>query len=469
MINLRKNIIYNIVYQILLLIIPLITTPYIARVVGVNGVGIYSYTYSIIQYFVLFIMLGLNNYGNRAIAKSNNDINKMSDTFWNIYYMQIICFTVVTIMFIVFMIFTSGTYKNILIIEYVFIVAAAFDINWFFFGMEKFKIIVIRNLVIKTITLFSIFLLVKKADDLIIYVIIMSVSTFISNIVLWPHIFKNLIIKKPNLKQIIKHFKGNIILFIPVIAISVYNIMDKIMIGYLVNVYNVGLYENAEKIVNIPLNIITSVGTVMMPRVSNLLSNGKINDLKRITKRTFIVLMFFTFPMMFGLIGISNNLVLIYLGNDFKGSITFVKLLCIIIFFKVLGNIIRTQYLIPYEKDKIYIKSVIFGAIINIILNVLLIFRYGAIGAVIGTICAEVFVSVFQLISIQSEFDLKKIFIQTIPFFVSSLIMFVIVCLINYMQIDSILIKIFVQVFIGCFIYIILNIKFIKNNYILLK
>ena len=464
--NLKKNIFYNIIYQVLLLIIPLIVTPYISRVIGVEGVGVYSYTYSIIQYCVLFIMLGLNNYGNRTIAKNNHDKEKLSKNFWNIYYMQIICFLVVSIFFVIFFIFGVKEYRLIFLIEYIFIFSSAFDINWFFFGIEKFKKIVIRNLVFRAIALAAIFIFVKNSNDLVIYVLIMALANFFTNIILWPYIFKNLNFVSPNTKEIKKHFKKNIVLFIPVLAISVYNIMDKIMIGRFVGVQDVGLYESAEKIINIPLNIMTAVGTVMMPRISNLLSRKKEDKVKQLTRQTFIVLMFFAFPMMFGLFGIADSLVLLYLGDAFGGSIIFVKLLCIIIFFKILGNIVRTQLLIPYEKDGIYIRSVIGGAIINFILNIVLILSCGAIGAVIGTICAEAFVSFYQVFSIKEDINIKLALKEVSPFFFTSIIMFVVIMFIKLLGINNLFVICILQVVSGGLVYALLNIKYIMNNFV---
>ena len=464
--SLKKNVIYNTFYQVLLLVIPLIVMPYISRVLGVDGIGIYSYTYSVIQYFMLFIMLGLNNYGNRMIAKSKNDKGKLSDNFWNIYYMQIICFVLVSIIFIIFLIIGAEEYRTIFIIEYIFIASAAFDINWFFFGVEKFKKIVIRNLVFKLIALLSIFVFVNSSDDLIVYILIMALSSFLTNIILWPYVFRKLSFILPNFKKIKKHFKGNLLLFIPVLAISVYNIMDKIMIGGFTDVQNVGLYESAEKIINVPLNIITAVGTVMMPRISSLLSDKKENEARELTKKTFSVLMFLAFPMALGLFGVADNLVILYLGEAFSGSIVFVKLFCIIIIFKIIGNIVRTQHLIPYEKDKIYIKSVVGGAILNFVLNIVLIITYGAIGAVISTICAETFVACYQVFAIRKNIDIKCALKEATPFLLTSVVMLVFVILISFSNNNNPFVVCIIQVIAGIIIYALLNIKYMKSTFI---
>ena len=188
--SVKKNFTYNIVYQILILIIPLITAPYISRVIGAEGQGIYSYTYSIAQYFVLFAMLGLNNYGNRTIAKIRDDKEKLSKEFWSIYGLQIITTTIMLILYITYIIFWDSSYKLYNTIQLVYVFSAMFDINWFFFGMEKFKLTVIRNTIIKILSACSIFMFVKSKNDLVLYMLIMVGASLISQLSLWTFLRK---------------------------------------------------------------------------------------------------------------------------------------------------------------------------------------------------------------------------------------------------------------------------------------
>ncbi len=183
--NIKKNFIYNVLYQILIMILPLITTPYIARVIGANGVGVQSYTYSVVNYFVLFAMLGVNNYGNRSIAAVRDDKEKLSKTFWSIYGLQAILSIIMLIIYMFYLIFITNENKVIAGIQSIYIFSALLDINWFFFGIENFKITVTRNAFIKVISAFSIFIFVKKQDDLYIYSLILVIGTIISQVILW--------------------------------------------------------------------------------------------------------------------------------------------------------------------------------------------------------------------------------------------------------------------------------------------
>ena len=274
--SIKKNFSYNILYQILILILPLITAPYISRIIGPEGIGIYSYTYSIVNYFAMFAMLGMSNYGNRTIAKSRDNPNELNKKFSSLYKMQFITAMISTIIYIFYIQFFGKQYEMYYYIQLIYLISTFFNINWLFFGLEQFKLTVIRNTIIKFILTISIFVFVKHKEDLMLYMLILALSNLLSDMALWPFIIKYVKFTRTKVKDVIKHFKPDIILFIPIIAISVYKMMDKIMLGNMVNIIEVGLYENAEKIINVPLGLITALGTVMLPRISNLVQKGNV-------------------------------------------------------------------------------------------------------------------------------------------------------------------------------------------------
>lgn len=268
----KKNFLYNSAYQLLILLIPLITTPYLSRVLGANGVGTYSYYYSVSNYFVIFILLGLNNYGNRTIAKVRDCPEQLSKTFWQIYLMQFILGTVVNFLYLFYVFFLSSN-RIVSFTMWLYVLSGMFDINWFFFGIEKFKLTVTRNTIIKLLTTVLIFILVKKSSDVILYCLILTGGMFLSQIVVWPYLFKEVSVVKPDFSSILVHLKPNIFLFFTVIAVSVYKIMDKIMLGSMTSTVQVGYFESAEKLINVPIALIVSLGTVMLPKISNMIVN----------------------------------------------------------------------------------------------------------------------------------------------------------------------------------------------------
>lgn len=459
----KKNFIYNIIYQILILILPLITVPYVSRILGADGVGIYSYTYSIAYYFMIIAMLGLNNYGNRTIAKVRDNKEKLSKEFFSIYALQLITSTIMIIAYFLYVILFDNKYKLIALIQIMYVISSMFDINWFFFGIEKFKLTITRNTIIKVLSLILIFLFVKTPNDIWKYTSILAGSTLLSNVVLFSFLHKYVKFTKVSKKDIFKHFKPNLIMFLPVIAVSIYKIMDKIMLGILSTVTEVGYYENAEKITQVPLTIITALGTVMLPRVSNMLSNNKEEEVKQIIGKTMPFILFLAFPMVLGICAISKDFSLIFFGNKFEKSGYLIQLLSITIIFLSWGNVVRTQYLIPKEKDKEYVISAFLGAIVNFIMNCIFIPKYASIGACIGTIAAEFIVMFYQSWVVRNELSLKEYMLNSLGFFIKAIIMFIIIMLLGKQIKNNDLLRIVVQVSIGGIVYMLLNFKYIYD------
>ena len=465
----KKNIIYNVLFESLNLVLPLITTPYIARVIGVEGVGTYAYTYAIVQYFLIFIALGMKNYGNRTIARQRKNKDGIAKTFWELFAMQMICALLVCIFYVCFVLFSNSDYKKIFIIEGIFLLATAIDVNWFFYGTEQFKITIKRNLIIKLLTIILIFSFVKDEGDLILYVCFMCLSTLLSNLYLWAKIIKQVKFVKPDKKSLGIHFKRNLLLFVPVIAISIYNTMDKIMVGQILDTTSVGLYENSEKIINIPINLLAAISTVMLPRMSFLMSDNKEKQAKQYIGRTMDLIMLIAMPMAVGIIILAEEIISIYLGDDFLGAVVLVRLLAILIPIKMWANIIRTQYLLPNEKDKTYTLSVLAGAIVNFILNFFLIRTAGVKGAVIATIVAEISVCIIQTITASKNLQIKEYLKVGMKYMLKSVIMGVLVVayIVNAKERGvNELCYTLVSCAIGMGVYCILNLTYIKANII---
>lgn len=455
----NKNFIYNLIYQVFAFIIPLVTTPYVSRVLGAENVGIYSYTYSIVYYFMLAIMLGINNYGAREIAKLQNDKEKRSYKFWSIYGLQLINSIIMIIIFLIFAYFAKYQYKNILMIQFIYIISAMLDINWFYFGMEKFKITISRNIIIKLLSLICIFLFVKNNDDLPIYTIILSGSVLFSQIYLWLHLKKDVIFVKVKMKDILYNLKPCLILFVPVIAYSIYRVMDKTMIGYFSNVVQLGNYESAEKIINIPISIITALGTVMMPHMSKLKDDQILQQIRDTYKLCF----FMIYPIIIGLLVVSKNFCNIFFGDGYELTPNIINLLLVTVFFSCITNITRNNFLIPKSRDKIYVNSAIYGAIINFFLNFIFIRKYGAYGACIGTIAAEVTVMIYQIYKTKNSIKYLDNLKATLPFLFSSILIGIAIYLLGLIKLNN-NIKIIIQFFTAIIIYLLLNIKYIKNE-----
>lgn len=428
--SIKKNFLYNAAYQLLTVIVPLITTPYISRVLGADGVGTYSYNYSIAYYFVMFITLGLNNYGNREIARNNTSKNDLSKSFWSMYLFQLTIGIVINAIYLVYCIFCASDIHIALVLS-LYTISGIFDINWFFFGIEEFKLITIRNTIIKLVTTVSIFLFVRDADDVIIYTLIMAVGLLVSQIILLPYLFKKISFCKVKFADIVRHIKPNCFLFLTVIAVSVYKILAKIMLGIMTTETQVGYFESSEKIIQVPMLLVTALGTVMLPRMSNMVLKNREKSFQTITI-SIIFAMFLSSSMCFGIMGIAKEFVPLFYGEGFEPCVHIFLFLLPSCLFLAFSNVIRTQFVLPNQLDAVYVKSVFGGALVNVVLNLILIPKWHAIGASIGTLMAEVTVCLYVVLCVRKELPIKKYIKFSCPFVISGVIMFCVIFNIHF-------------------------------------
>ena len=453
--SLKENYLYNIMYEVLIIMIPLITSPYLSRTFGADQIGIYTYSYTIVSYFVLFARLGIVNHGSREIAKAKNKEGK-SAIFFSLFTVQLFITILIIVLYAVYLTSFIVEYRTIAAIQVLYLLSAGVDINWFFFGIEEFKITVNRNIVIKVFNTCMIFIVVKGPEDLVTYVAILAVSNFFGQLAVWTKLKNFVIWKKPDKQQVISHIKPLLILFIPTIAVSLYKMMDKIMIGNICPMAEVAYYEYATMFINLPLGFITSLGTVMMPRIASLVERGDHTKSKQYTSISMVFVMALSIAMAFGLAAIAPTFIPIYLGEEFAPSSKLLTGLAVTVVFLSWANVIRTQFLIPYKRDKEFIISLLCGATVNLAINFALIRIYGAWGAVIGTIVAEFVVCLLQTIFSRKELEIGKYLRDSSGFLVIGATMFIVVKCISYTNIEGMGLVI-LQIFSGIIIYTVLS------------
>lgn len=456
--SLKKNFGYQAFYQIFVLLLPLFTSPYISRVLGPSSLGIYSYYYSVANYFVLFAMLGVNNYGNRLISSCRKDgKNIISKEFSSLAIVHIIVSAICLVVYVAYsLLIVSDDEQVFATIQGLMIVGALFDINWFFFGLEEFKLTVTRNTVVKVVTVSLIFIFVREQGDLWKYCFIMAGGTAASQIVVWPFLKKYIDFTLPSKEDILKHIKPLFILFIPVLAVSVYKIMDKIMLGQLATKTDVGYYDNAEKIITIFNTVIASFGTVMLPRMNNLFAEGKNSEGLSYIDKSLNYILVFSYAVAFGVGSIADNFSVWFWGNNYAESGRILAILVFTLPFVAFASVIRMQYLIPKREDKAYIISVCGGALVNLTVNILLIPKYSGVGAAIGTLLAEIFVCVFQMYTVRNEVNCMIYVRKSLPYLLSAILMYVTVKSVGlFWDNSSIFLKLICQTTVGAIVYLI--------------
>ena len=451
--SISKNYLYNLFYQILVIVMPLITTPYLSRVLGAEAIGIYSYTLSIATYFILFGTLGISLYGQREIAYVQEDDKKRSITFWEILFLKIITMTISIFIFWVTY-GMHGQYKIYYRILVIVLISQCIDISWFFQGIEEFKKTVIRNSIVKLIFAICIFMFVKSPNDLIKYIVIIAGANLFGNMSLWMYIPKY--IQKVAIKDlhVFKHLKPTILLFIPQIAVQIYTVLDRTMLGIIIeDKSEVGFYEQAQKVVKLLLTLITSLGTVMVPRMASTFAKGDKEQLKKYMYSSFSFVFFLAFPIMAGLILISGEFVPIFFGQGYEKVAVLINVIVPITLFIGLSNIIGTQYLLPTKRQTEFSISVIVGAIVNFILNIIVIKKYASIGASITTVIAEFLVTAVQFYFVRKEIDIKTVLRLSKNNIIATVIMFVIVYITTKVLTLHGIYSIIIQITEGCIIY----------------
>lgn len=437
--NIKKNYFFNLLYQIFGLITPLVVTPYISRVLGSSGVGQYSFTFSIATYFVLFATLGFNTYAQREIARFQGDKHQQSVVFWEIFIARLIpTFISLTVYAILILLnIYERQYILLMLILTINVVSVIFDVSFLFQGNENFAVIALRNILIKTIGVILIFVFVKNESHVWLYTLCQSLILIVSNLSLWTRLPKSL--TKVSLKElnIKKHFVPTIRLFIPTIAVSVYTILDKTLIGVLVNGVNDsgtkisdienGVYEQSEKLVKMALTVVTSLGMVMIPRNSQAVSSGNYGAFKANVKGALRFVFFVGIPIMFGLAAIAQNMSPWFFGDGFEKVPYLIMMFCPLVLIIGISNVLGLQYLIPLKKDNKYTIAIVAGAALNLLLNLILIPLLWSYGACIATISAELLVTLMMYLFARKDIPLFEIFGCTWKYVASGTIMFLMV------------------------------------------
>lgn len=466
--SIKKNYIYNLSYQILLLLTPLITTPYISRVLHAEGIGTVSFAESIVSYFVLFAGLGTATLGQREISYVQDDKEKRSKVFWNILIIRIVATLVCLGLYSAFIIIYR---KNVLMyaLFMINILAVMFDVTFILQGMEEFGKIVARNFVFKILTIVFIFLFVKDENDVIVYVIGLVALNIISNLSLWVYIPKLVTKFYRHYLGLTLFLKDAFLLFIPTIAIQIYTMLDKTMIGIFADgASQNGYYEQAMRISKMVLTLVTSLGTVMIPRIGYHLGRKDNEGVKNYMYKSYRFVWFLGIPLCFGLIAISDNLVPWFFGPGFDEVKTLLKILSVLILAIGFSNVTGMQYMIPARKQNKFTITILIGAGCNFMLNLLLIPHFFAIGAAIASVVAETIITASQFILIKKEISFFEVIKLSKKYFISGIVMIIVLVAANILIKESSIMNTLILITIGCIVYILLLIimkdDFMKGN-----
>jgi len=472
--SVKFNAIMNIIRTLSTMIFPLITFPYTSRILGPEGIGKISFASSFVTYFILLASIGIPLYGIREIAKVRDDKTKVSDLAQELFVMHIISSIIITISFFILVVLNKklNDQKILFFISSFSIILTTLSMEWLYQGLEQYAYITIRSIVFSLISTIAIFFLIHKKDDYLIYSIIGVVASLGSSLLNFYNIRNILFVKRVSPWNFLRHIKPMAIVYLMNFIVSIYIQLDTVMLGFLSTAKNVGYYASGLKINKMLLALVTSLGSVLLPRLSYFLSNGMNNDFDKMIKKSFELIWIFCLPIVISLMLLSQEIIVLFAGVEYLPASICIILTAPIILLIGLTNIYGIQILYPLGKDKEVVYSVAAGATCSFFLNILLIPKYFHVGAAIATLISEIVVLIIQILLVKKEY--RSLVPKNIIFkyLISTLALAIFIIIVKY-QISDHLTMLVVIVPIGALLYfgvlLLLKEKFVIEIYNILK
>lgn len=407
--SIGRNYLFSILYQLVALSMPLVTTPYLSRVLGAYELGRFSFAGSIVSYFLLLATFGTSLYGQRLIARVRHLPKVRTHFFLELFLLRVIT-TVVAAVAYAFIVLPRCGDPFLYAVLGVEILGVALDASWFLQGMERFAPITLCAALSRVAAAICVFLFVREREDLVVYCILFVAAKLLSSILLMLWVRRGLVRVKRWHVRLGAHAWLSTSLFVGSIAIGLYTVMDKTMIGLITRsaVQN-GYYEQAQRIVHVIIALVTAMGVVIASRVAFLWKTKKKEELCALLLRSFRLMLALSLPAAAGLVLISPRLVPIFLGKGFAPTVPVLAVLALLIPIIGVSNVIGIQLFAATGREKLLTLSVCVGALVNLGLNFLLIPRHAALGAAIASVLAELAVSVVQLFLVRRELPVGKV------------------------------------------------------------
>lgn len=461
--SLTENVVYNMLYQVLVTVLPIITTPYITRALGLRANGIHSFTESIVTYFIILGSIGTSLYGIRKVAYVSDNGEQLSKATAEIMLLKLVLMLLTLAVYIP-LLCINNEFAYIYRIQIINIVANGIDISWFYQGIEDFKKVTMRNLLVKLIFIACLFLFIKKPSDLKLYVFFTVVGALIGNLIMIYYLPKYLDVRSIKKVDLLCHIKPSIMLFIPQAMNYIYALLDRSMLGWMTNTDNVSIYDQAQRFVRMVTAILQSVGYAMMARVANLTAGNDLNGIKEYIRKSANFNLFLAFPATFGILGIADDFIPLFLGNEYLEVAPTLKVLSVLILTMSMNSILGVQLLMPIGKERVYTVATTAGAVVNVLVNIVLIPKLGILAACISSIAAEMIVFTISYFNVRDIFDLPGILKENMWVIAASVIMYFAVRLVSLANF-AVVLKLILELLVGGGIYFLL--MFITHNQIL--
>lgn len=463
--KLAHNMMYQLLYQGLVFLYPLLTTPIVSRAFGAEVLGVYSYTYSVAFYFSLVAGLGISIYGTRITSIYRDNRTELNKIFGEVYTIQFIAALVVLLIYGVAGIWMFGVNRISGLLQGIMIVTVLIDLSWFMTGMEEFRTMVIRNASIKICSLAFIYFLVKTPDDLNVYILIMTCTNLVGQISIWPLAMRHIEHFHFSFHSVRQHLIPSVKLLLPILAQNLYVLFDKVILEMQHSMSQVGYYENSEKIIRMPIGLANAACTVLLPKASYDVAQGGKEKNNQVVLKTLNIMLLLGVPMVMGLTCMSAELIPWYLGEDFDACRVTIPLMSPIIIFVSISTVLRTQYYIANKRDKEYTTSIVMTAFVNLVLNILLVGHYGIYGVIIGSVTSELLGMIYLMWAARKDLNYRGLVKPMLLYILASIPMGCVVRAVG-LAMEARLTTTFMQVFSGAIMYMgIIGAFFLSKRY----
>lgn len=403
--SIKYNLLMNMILRVSTIIFPMITFPYVTRVLGVANNGKIAFAGSVVGYFAMFAQLGIPTYGVRACASCRNDINKLRKIVQELLFINLLCVAIVYIAFFV-CVRSLPRFKIeqvLLVITSFSIILDTFGMGWLFQALEQYSYITVRSICFKILSIILMFVFIHSRSDYLKYAVICVVANGGSSVLNLIYAIRLLGFKRYTNYEFKKHLTSMVSFFMLSVSVSIYTNMDTVMLGFLSDDSQVGYYSAATKMKSIVTTAVTALGGVLLPRMSYFIASQKISEFYAIIKKSFNYILIIAISAGVYLIIMSDTIIFFLAGSEYEAAIIPMQIISVTILLIGLNNITGMQMLVPTQREKITTMSTICGAIVNVIVNAFAIPRYGAIGATVGTVIAEIIVLFVQVIYLNKE------------------------------------------------------------------
>jgi O-antigen/teichoic acid export membrane protein len=445
----KKNYLYNLLLTVFNILFPILSFPYASRILGPVGIGKFQFVTSFAQYFILIANLGIPLYGTREIAKHKGDNEAQSKVFSELIMISFLMCMILTILYLG-VISTLNYFqadRSLYTTAAISVFLGFTSIDWLFTGLEEFKLIAVRSVVVKFLSLLMLYLFVKTAHDVLIYLYIGIFSSAANNAY-------NLVTIRSKVKVIWhglnlrKHIKPLLLIFGFSLATSMYTLLDVVLLGFLSDSKAVGLYSAAVKLTKIVIPLVVSIGAVTMPKMAHLFATKNHDEIQKLLNKSLHFILFFSIPSLFGLALLSQELIVLFSGKEFIAGILSMQILSFLPVCIGLGYFWGVQILIPAGKDKEMVYSVLCGMFVAVTLNLILVPRFKDVGASIANVVTETIVTFAYIYFVKKSFSFKLDWSTAGKAILSSLLFIPIIVLVKQLNL-SIPLTLCVSVF-GC-------------------